>query len=62
MIPETEFILLDEKIKNFGSFDTGLPKFQKELWALGDKYGITGQDVFFQYMDWKNKNLKTMKI
>lgn len=55
MIPEKEFQLLDEKIKNFGSFDKGLPQFQRELWNLGDKYGITGQDVFSQYMDWKNK-------
>lgn len=41
MIPKKEFQLLDEKIKDFGCFDKGLPEFQKELLAWGDKYGLT---------------------
>lgn len=55
MIPEFELKALDEKIKTFGSFDKGLPKFQAALWNIAERYNSDGPTVVMEYFDWKSK-------
>ena len=62
MIPESELKSLDEKSKNFGSFDVALPKLQAEFWALADKYNTDGQTVAMEFFTWKSKNIKENNI
>lgn len=44
-----EEILMDCKVmlQKFGDmpFDKALPNIQKDLWQIGDRYGITGPEV-----------------
>lgn len=58
MIPQNELILLDEKAKEFGTFDVALPKLQMEFWSLADKYNTDGPTVAMEFFAWKSKNLK----
>jgi hypothetical protein len=37
------------------SFDKALPYLQQGWWEIGKKHGLTGSEVFQQYMDWKAK-------
>lgn len=54
---QKKLIIMDCKImlKKFGDipFDTlySSGHFQKELWNIGDKYGVSGPDVFKLLMD-----------
>lgn len=58
MIPAQELEQLDNKVKAFGSFDTDIYGFQKEVRIIADKYDVAPENVIMQYFDWKSKRLK----
>lgn len=52
---QKELVLMDCRImlKKLGDipFDLSYEIFQKDLWNIGNKYGITGSEVFMILMD-----------
>ena len=54
-IPEEEFVILQEKIKNWGPFDEGLPKLRNEISGIAKKYSTDSPSVIREFFDWKSK-------
>lgn len=54
---QKKLIIMDCKImlKRFGDIPLDVlhnsGNFQRELWSIGDKYGVSGSDVFMILMD-----------
>lgn len=56
---QDEILQLDRELKELNlPFDKGLPILRQKVWALADRYGMTGPEVLQKYFDWKSTQVE----